>query len=247
MALPQEKIRPYTEEEYLILEREAEERHEYIDGYIYVMAGESDEHGDICVNLVRELSTALKGKPCKVKTKDTKVRSGALPTIKNSFKGLYSYPDVIVICGELQFLDKYKDVVTNPTVIVEVLSDSTERFDRIEKFFRYKNWCPSIREYLLVWQKAPIVEHYTRGENNSWHYEVYYGLESSSFISSIDSTLHLSEIFDRVTFPAKDDEKMKEVFAKTTDLEKKKKRSTKKGKPKVKASTKRTKLTNKKD
>jgi Uma2 family endonuclease len=234
MALPREKIRTYTEEEYLSLEREADERHEYIDGYIYAMAGESDEHGDICVNLVRELSTALKGKPCKVKTKDTKVRSGPLPSIKNSIKGLYSYPDVIVICGEPQFLDKHKEVVTNPTVIIEVLSDSTEQFDRIEKFFRYKNWCPSLKEYLLVWQNAPIVEHYSCYEKDVWRYGVYYGTDSSFVINSIETTMLLSEIFDRVSFPPTDEKKMKEVFSNVTEIQRNKKpRRAKKDRSKI--------------
>ena len=90
----------YTAEEYLAFEREAEERHEFLDGVIYAMACESDEHGDISVNICGELRTQLKGKDCRARLKDTKVRSGPIPNLRNATKGLYSYPDVVVICGE---------------------------------------------------------------------------------------------------------------------------------------------------
>ena len=138
MATPQSKLLPqpltsaprYTPEEYLRLEREAEERHEYLDGEIYVMAGESWEHGDVSANLVVEVGMQLKGKACRARTKDTKIRSGPLPYNPRKPKGLFSYPDAVVICGEPEFLDDFKDVVTNPAVIFEVLSPSTELRDR---------------------------------------------------------------------------------------------------------------------
>lgn len=206
MALPQEKIRLYTEEEYLAFEREAEVRHEYIDGEIYEMAGESDEHGDISVNLVRELSAALRGKPCKVKVKDTKVRSGPMPIRKGRSKGLFSYPDIVVICGTPQHLDSHRDVVINPTVIVEVLSPTTEVFDRKEKFMRYQLWCPTLKDYILVSQDAPVIEHYVRMDDGSWNYKVFRGLENSFTIESINCTLNLADVYDRVAFPIDEDE-----------------------------------------
>jgi Uma2 family endonuclease len=108
----------YSIEEYLALERGSEERHEYLNGLIYAMAGESPEHGEICTNIVGELYNQLKGKPCRVRSKDTKVRSGPPPTSRQSTKGLCSYPDILVVCNELKFHDEYQDVLLNPTVII---------------------------------------------------------------------------------------------------------------------------------
>jgi Uma2 family endonuclease len=127
-------------EEYLALERASEERHEYLDGLVYAMAGESGEHGDISVNLVREVSVQLRGTSCRARTKDTKVLSGPRPIHTRSKQGLFSYPDLVVICGEPQYHDEFTDVILNPAVIIEVLSESTESFDRGEKFHRYQVW-----------------------------------------------------------------------------------------------------------
>ncbi len=200
MSVAQSEPR-YTVEEYLALERDSEERHEYLDGQIYLMAGESPEHADICTNLIRELATQLRGTPCRVRSKDTKVRSGPSPIPRKSAKGLFSYPDVVVICGEPQYYDENRDVVINPTVIIEVLSDSTEAFDRGEKFLRYQNRNPSLTDYILVSQFAVIVEHYVRQPDGSWSYQVYQGLDQSLVVKSIDCRLHLSEVYDRIVFP----------------------------------------------
>ncbi len=192
----------YTVEEYLALERDSEERHEYLDGQIYLMAGESPEHGTICMNLSRIVSTQLLRTPCQTFSKDTKVRSGTSSMSRRSAKGLFSYPDIVVICGEPQYYDEHRHVVINPSVIIEVLSDSTEAFDRGEKFLRYQNWNPSLTDYILVSQCAPIVEHFVRQPDGSWSYHVYQGLGHSVFIKSIDCTLRLAEVYDRVVFPA---------------------------------------------
>ena len=201
MALPQKRFElRYTEEHYLKIERDSDERHEYIDGEIYLMSGESDEHGDISTNLVGELHSQLKGTPRRAKTKDTKVRSGPMPFRRKGRKGLYSYPDVVVICGKAQFLDEYKDVVVNPTVIIEVLSPTTEVYDRKEKFLRYQKWCPTLKDYILVSQDTPMVEHYIRNESEDWTYKVYSGLESNFTIESINCKLNLTDVYDRVEF-----------------------------------------------
>ena len=197
-----------TVEEYLSMERAAEERHEYLDGLIYAMAGESLEHGDICTNLVSELRTQLKGTPCRVLSKDTKVRSGSALQRQRTRKGLFSYPDLVIICGELQYHDTYRDVILNPAVIIEVLSPSTEAFDRGEKFLRYHNWNPTLTDYILVSQSQPLVEHFTRQPDGSWSYHVYQGLEHNCPIASIDCTLRLSEAYDRVVFPVEPLESM---------------------------------------
>ena len=200
MSVSQSEAR-YTVEEYLTLERVAEERHEYLDGQIVLMAGESPEHGDICSNLVIRLGTQLQDTNCRVRSKDTKVRSGTSSMSPKSAKGLFSYPDIVVICGEPQYYDEHRHVVINPNVIIEVLSDSTEAFDRGAKFLRYRNWNPSLTDYILVWQSEPIVEHYVRQPDGGWSMYVYESIEDSVFIKSINCRLRLAEVYDRVAFP----------------------------------------------
>src|ERR1700722_19501822 len=119
MSMPQ-SLPLYTVDEYLKFERESLERHEYLDGHIYMMPGESVPHGDITVNLVAIFQSQLKGTPCRALTKDTKVRSGPTPLSGQSKVGLFSYPDLLVVCGEIEFHDAIKDVILNPRVILEV-------------------------------------------------------------------------------------------------------------------------------
>lgn len=174
MSIPQSQLL-YTVKEYLTLERASEERYEYLDGQIYVMAGESPEHGTICMNLSRIISTQLLGSPCQAFAKDMKVRSGPEPQSRQSPKGLYSYPDLLVVYGEMKFHDEYRDVLLNPTVIIEVLSSTTEAFDRGEKWARYQSWLPSLTDYLLISQAKPRLEHYRRQPNGGW---LYYAVHS---------------------------------------------------------------------
>ncbi len=103
-----------------------------------------------------------------MRSKDTKVRSGAIPEKARTTKGMFSYPDVIVFSCELQHHDEYKDVLINPSVVIDILSKSTEEFDRGEKFMRYRNWNPTLNDYILVSQDKPVVEHYVRQENGTW-------------------------------------------------------------------------------
>lgn len=110
------------------------------------MAGESGEHGDICVNLTVALGSHLINTDCRLSIKDTKVRSGMFPSKRPLVKGMISYPDIVAICGEPEYHDEFRDVVLNPTVIVEVLSESTEQFDRSEKFHRYQLWNPTLTD-----------------------------------------------------------------------------------------------------
>lgn len=196
-----------TEEEYLAMEREADERHEYIDGYVFEMAGESQEHGEISANLGWILGSQLRGTPCRGRGANSKIRTGPRPAFARSQKGMYSYPDYFVICGELEFHDEFRDVITNPTVIFEVLSPSTENYDRGEKFFRYQNWSPTLKDYILISQTSSTVEHFSRQTNGSWTYRVHQGLEASFTIKSIKCILKLAEIYDRVQFPADKPEK----------------------------------------
>ncbi len=193
----------FTVEEYLALERASEERYAYLDGQIYAMAGESPEHGDICSNLVIDVGAQLRGRPCRVWTKDTKVRSGPIPQTRRIFKGLFSYPDLVMVCGEPQFHDAYRDVLLNPTVIIEVLSPNTEAFDRGEKFRRYRIFNPSLSDYVLVAQDQPLIEHFVRQEQGQWLLAASVSdLSSSVSLASIQCTLPLTNVYDRIVFPA---------------------------------------------
>ena len=196
----------YTIEEYLALERASEERHEYVDGHIYAMAGESGAHADISINLVREVSVQLRGTPCRVRSKDTKVHSGPTPRHPRTTEGFFSYPDLVVICGEPQYHDEHRDVILNPAVIIEVLSKSTEGFDRGEKFRRYQIWNPTLTDYVLVSQVGAIIEHYSRQSDGSWSYHIYQGLEQSFVINSINCELRLADVYDRINFELEDGE-----------------------------------------
>lgn len=209
MSLPQSHTL-YPADEYLALERESEERHEYLDGEVYAMAGESPEHGAICTNLTRIISTQLLGSPCQVFSKDMKVRSGPAPRPGRTTKGLYSYPDLLVVCGELKFHDEYRDVLLNPAVIIEVLSPATEAFDRGEKWVRYQTWLPELSDYLLVSQSKPRIEHYHREAGGKWLYTMVNNLEDSRHLTSIDCTLKLSDVYDRIVFLPEEDENPQE-------------------------------------
>lgn len=200
----------YSAEDYLEIDRNSQERYEYLDGEIWMMAGESEAHADICTNLVREISLQLKGSPCRVRAKDTKVRSGAKPELARTKRGMFSYPDAVVICGKIEFHDEVKDVIVNPQVIIEVLSHSTGDFDRGEKFMRYRNWNLSLTDYILVAQDAPFIEHFTRQADNSWLLREYRGFDASFPIASINCRLQLSEVFDRVEFPEYFDDEIAE-------------------------------------
>jgi Uma2 family endonuclease len=197
MALPQSDLR-CTVEEYLALERASEERHIFLDGVVFAMAGESPDHGTISMNLSIRVGTQLLGTPCRAFSKDMKVRSG--PARSNTAKGLYSYPDLVVVCGEMSFHDQRRDVLVNPTVIIEVLSESTEAFDRGAKFLRYQIWNPTLSDYLLVWQTSPIIEHFVREARGAWKYTPYQGIEQRVSIESISCVLHLADVYDRIDF-----------------------------------------------
>jgi Uma2 family endonuclease len=200
MVLSQKPL--FTVEAYLALEREAEERHEYLDGVIYAMAGESPEHGTICTNLTMLIATQLRGTPCQAWSKDTKVRSGPTPRARQATKGLYSYPDLVIVCGEAEYHDQHRDVLLNPAVVIEVLSPATEAFDRGEKLRRYQTWNPTLSDYSLVSQDSPFIAHYTRQADGGWAYYVYQDLKQSFAIKPIGCLLRLADIYDRITFPA---------------------------------------------
>lgn len=189
-ALP----KPYmTPKEYLAAERRSEVRHEYYRGEMFAMAGASREHNLVTHNLGGELRSALKGRPCEVYQSDMRVVVDAT--------GLYTYPDLVIVCGERRFLDDVEvDTLLNPTVLVEVLSPSTENYDRAQKFAHYRR-IESLREYVVIAQRAPEVERHTL-RDGVWTLLDVRGLESSLVLESIGCTLPLSEIYARIEFPA---------------------------------------------
>ncbi len=205
MGLAKPKTKPvFTVQEYLDIDRNSDERYEFLDGEIYAMAGESGEHGDVCVNLTRLIANDLLNTPCRARIKDTKVRSGMFPVKRPLIKGMISYPDLVVICGEPEYHDEFRDVILNPQIIIEVLSYSTEQFDRSEKFHRYQLWNPTLTDYILVSQVKPLIEHYIRQSDGSWKYLFYKGLDKEFAIESINSRVQLADIFYRIEFEEKD-------------------------------------------
>ncbi len=190
----------YTVDEYLERERAAEERSEYLDGQIYAMAGESLSHGRISSNLGGLFFAQLRGKPCESLSKDTKVRSGPTPFSGKSKIGMFSYPDFVIICGEPECHDAEQDVILNPTVIVEILSPSTEAFDRGEKYQRYQTWNSTLRDYLLVSQDRPEIEQFSRADKGEWAHQLHSGLDAEVVITSIQCALRLAEVYERVRF-----------------------------------------------
>ncbi len=199
MALPESALL-VTIEDYLSRERTSKERHEYIDGFVYAMAGESEAHGIISTNLTIAIGSELRGGNCRVFSKDMKVRSGPLAS-RHSIKGFFSYPDLVVVCGDRQYHDQHRDVLLNPTVIIEVLSDATRNFDRSEKFLRYRTWLPTLSDYLLVEQNRMLVEHHQRQGENVWQMTIFERPDQTVVIASINCTLALAEIYEGVIFP----------------------------------------------
>src|SRR5947209_59661 len=149
----------FTPQEYLAREREAKYKSEYLYGDIVAMAGASEQHNLITTNIVRELSLQFKGRPCRAYASDMRV--------KVSDSGLYTYPDVAAVCGEARFEDVKRDTLLNPTVIVEVLSESTEAYDRGDKFALYRG-LETLTDYLLVAQDTVRVEHFVRQPEGRW-------------------------------------------------------------------------------
>jgi len=157
------------------------------------MSGASARHCDIVSNLVVTLSNRLKGRPCKATAGDLRLR--VAPT------GLFTYPDVIVTCGQRKFADPKPDTLTNPTVVIEVLSDSTRDYHLGRKFHHYRT-NESLREYITVDQDTPHVEHHVRQPDNTWVLTDYSDLTATLTLPSLDCTLTLAEIYEEIEFTA---------------------------------------------
>ncbi|MDT5062467.1 MAG: hypothetical protein QOH63_2926 [Acidobacteriota bacterium] len=179
----------YTPEEYLALERQAEYKSEYFNGEIFAMTGASRKHNLVAGNVFASLHGQLKKRPCEIYPSDMRVKVS--PT------GLYTYPDVVIVCGEPIFDDKQKDTLLNPTVLVEVLSKSTASYDRGEKFEHYRK-LDSLAEYLVIAQNKHHVEHYARQLDNRWLLSETDDIQTTIHLSSIECDLALVDIYDKV-------------------------------------------------
>lgn len=178
-----------TPEEYLATERKAETKSEYINGEIVAMTGVSRAHNLIGVNLTREISKQLQGRPCEGYSNDMRVM---VPSTR-----LYTYPDLVVVCGEPQFEDDNFDTLLNPTLIIEVLSESTEGYDRGKKFGFYRT-IQSLAEYLLVAQDEHRIEQYAKQSDGRWLLSEYRSTEDVAELASIQCRLALKEVYDKV-------------------------------------------------
>jgi Uma2 family endonuclease len=187
----------FTIGEYLKRERDALEKHEYRDGEIISRAGGTADHSLITTNLIGELRTRLKGKPCRVYDSNLRIRI--------SRTVLYTYPDASVICGEreLDANDPSGETSTNPRLIVEVLSPSTEAYDRGEKFSRYRQ-IDSLQEYILVSSAAPRVEVFFRQVDGAWLFTAFSGMDAMATLRSVDTQLPLKEIYSGIELTSSD-------------------------------------------
>jgi Uma2 family endonuclease len=182
---------PYTIEEYLALERSSELKHEYISGEIVAMAGATRAHNLITGNIAQSLRNQLEGRACETYSNDMRVRTTPAD---------YTYPDVVVVCEEPQFEDAEFDTLLNPSVVVEVLSKSSEARDRGEKFSDYRG-IHSVKETVFVSQHRMRVELYVRQSNDEWTLHDISDPAGLIVLSSIECTLTLAEIYKRVEFP----------------------------------------------
>jgi Uma2 family endonuclease len=190
-AMSSQRTTLLSPEEYLELERRAERKSEYFQGEMFAMAGASYEHVTIAGNLFYELKLRLKATPCRAFSSELRLRVAP--------NGLYTYPDVMVICGDPQFADERRDTVVNPILIVEVLSESTEAFDRGKKFAQYRA-LPSVLEYVMIAQDAPRIEQYLRQPDGHWLLAETSGRDANIRLASIDCVLPLAEIYDEIDF-----------------------------------------------
>jgi len=184
-----------TPEEYLRIERAAEWKSEYVDGEMFAMAGASPRHVLIATNLVAELRDRLRDGPCNAYAADLRVATDR--------RRHYTYPDVVVACEPLQFVDEHRDTITNPSLIAEVLSESTEKYDRGAKFERYRS-VATLTEYLLVSQDRIHIELYTRQPGGGWVLREWNDSEAEIDLPSLRCRLRIAEVYAKVVFDEHD-------------------------------------------
>ena len=181
-----------TPQEYLAIERAAEFKSEFFDGEMFAMAVISKDHSRITVNLTGGFHAAIRGKDCELFSSDLRVKVSA--------NGLYTYPDLTIVCGPVDVEDEQADVLLNPTLIIEVLSPGTERYDRGKKFDLYRE-LDSLKEYVLVSQDQYRVEQFLRGNGSEWGYRVAFKEDDIVEFPSVGCSIPLKDIYARVVFP----------------------------------------------
>jgi len=179
-----------TPETYLKLERKAITKSEYVNGEIIAMAGASFAHNFITLDTATHLNNQLMDRECQAATGDLRVK---VPRTES-----YFYPDIVVVCGEPQAEDNVFDTLLNPTLIVEVLSTSTETYDRDEKFTHYRQ-IDTLQEYILISQDRPLIEAHTR-KAGDWGFRICSGMDASLAIPALDCEIPLCEVYRRVNF-----------------------------------------------
>ncbi|EFO80936.1 protein of unknown function DUF820 [Oscillochloris trichoides DG-6] len=178
-----------TEQEYLEVERTSTNKHEYLDGQIYAMSGASRIHNLIAGNTLAALHGQLRHKPCQIFPSDMRIR--VMRT------GLNTYPDLVIICGEPEYTDDALDTLINPLVLIEILSPSTERYDRGMKAQHYRT-IETLQDYIFIAQDYYHIEHYSRQEHGQWLLQEAIGLESRITIGSIACSLALADVYEKV-------------------------------------------------
>ena len=181
----------YSPEEYLELETAAEYRSEYLNGQIIPMAGGKPNHNQLAINLTSAINYNLRKKPYRVFMSDLRLW---IPNCR-----LYTYPDVMVVTTPLVFAENRQDTITNPVAIAEILSDSTEKYDRGDKFRMYRT-IPSLKEYLLISQTVMLVEKFSKNDANQWVLSEYTGKDAKIIFDSFEFEIGLDELYDRVDF-----------------------------------------------
>ena len=181
----------YTFEQYLEIERAREYRSEYFAGEIFAMASGTENHSLVIVNVASILGSQLKDRPCKVYTSDMRVKVQAT--------GLTTYPDISALCGKSEFIDDVRDTLLNPQLIVEVLSPSTESYDRGKKFEHYRK-IESLQDYVLISQDRKLVECFSRESDGSWSMRDASASGQSIRLASLDCDLPLDEVYSKVEF-----------------------------------------------
>lgn len=182
---------PWTGKDYLAFERESDEKHEFVDGVVYAMTGASERHNLVTGSTYASLYSQLRKRPCRVYPSDMRV--------KVAQTGIYTYPDISIVCEPPRFEDDQQDTLLNPVVLIEVLSPSTENYDRGKKFQHYRT-LESLQEYLLIAQDSPHIEHYRRQTDNQWLLTDVAQADAVIELPSIACMLALADVYEKVDF-----------------------------------------------
>jgi Uma2 family endonuclease len=178
-----------SEAEYLAIERAAEFKSEFFNGEMFAMAGVSHQHNEIKDNLIYEITSRLKGGPCRTYSSDQRV--------KIERTGLYTYPDLLIVCGRGEFDKEHQDILYNPQVIIEILSKSTESYDRGKKFLHYRR-LQSLQEYVLVSQERKLVERFVRQADETWVLTTFEDPNGEFVLATVPVRVPMADVYSGV-------------------------------------------------